>query len=320
MSQSLEREIRDFSQDRGRRLKSAQEKLKKGKADLDGAKKTLKAKEQALQEAIAEAEAAGHESEALKVKANSVKATMVVLESEVAELEAQASSAKKEASLATKELNERRERLRECDVEIRGLEKERDRLIRGVAEIEAEIKKIETRAKHKSEEKTKYLSHMTKLKEQYKWVLTEKESFGRPSSDYDFNKVDPKRVHSQYEEAERRLEELKGKVNHQCMAKLEKAESECKGLMDKWTIVEKDKKSLMLVIEELDEKKKAALKVINLGTRTNKHKLILASIACYRQPGLRSMETLGPSSRPSSLGPRPSLSHQRALPSSRVSR
>ena len=179
----------------------------------------------------------------------------------MADLEAQASAAKKEAAVATKDLNERRERLRECDVEIRGLEKERDRMMRGVTEIDAEIKKIETRAKHKNEEKTKYLSHMSKLEEQYKWVLTEKESFGRPSSDYDFKKNDPKRVHAQYEEAEKRLEELKGKVNHQCMAKLEKAESECKGLMDKWTIVENDKKSLKQVIEELDEKKKAGLKV-----------------------------------------------------------
>ncbi len=31
------------------------------------------------------------------------------------------------------------------------------------------------------------------------------------------------------------------------MAKLEKAESECKGLMDKWAIIENDKKSLKQV-------------------------------------------------------------------------
>jgi hypothetical protein len=36
-------------------------------------------------------------------------------------------------------------------------------------------------------------------------------------------------------------------VNHQCLAKLEKAESECKGLMEKYSIVENDKKSLKQV-------------------------------------------------------------------------
>ena len=38
-----------------------------------------------------------------------------------------------------------------------------------------------------------------------------------------------------------------GQVNHQCVAKLEKAESECQGLLEKYGIVENDKKSLMQV-------------------------------------------------------------------------
>ena len=39
----------------------------------------------------------------------------------------------------------------------------------------------------------------------------------------------------------------------QCVAKLEKAENECKSLMDKYTIVENDKKSLKLVRGGEDE-------------------------------------------------------------------
>lgn len=40
-------------------------------------------------------------------------------------------------------------------------------------------------------------------------------------------------------------------VNHQCVAKLEKAESECQGLLEKYGIVENDKKSLMQVRGQL---------------------------------------------------------------------
>lgn len=54
---------------------------------------------------------------------------------------------------------------------------------------------------------------MKKLEEQYKWVLSERDSFGQ--GDFDFTKQDPKKVNKQYEQAETRLEELKGKVNHQ---------------------------------------------------------------------------------------------------------
>ena len=67
-AQSLEREIRDFSQERGKRLKSAQDKLKKAKTDLEAAKKVLKQKDQKLQEAVAEAESAEREVDELDKK------------------------------------------------------------------------------------------------------------------------------------------------------------------------------------------------------------------------------------------------------------
>jgi hypothetical protein len=65
----------------------------------------------------------------------------------------------------------------------------------------------------KKEDSKKHEDHMKKLSDQYKWVLSEKDSFGQ--GDFDFSKQDPAKVNKQYELAERRLEELKGKVNHQ---------------------------------------------------------------------------------------------------------
>ena len=44
-------------------------------------------------------------------------------------------------------------------------------------------------------------------------MLSERDSFGQ--GDFDFTKQDPKKVNKKYEEAEARLEELKGKINHQ---------------------------------------------------------------------------------------------------------
>jgi hypothetical protein len=64
-SQSLEAEIRDFSQQRGKRLKSAQDKLQRAKRDLEAARKQLKPLEQRLQEAVAESESAEGEGKEL---------------------------------------------------------------------------------------------------------------------------------------------------------------------------------------------------------------------------------------------------------------
>ena len=49
------------------------------------------------------------------------------------------------------------------------------------------------RIKAKTEECKKYVDHVAKLEEQYKWVLTERDSFGQ-GGDFDFTKQDPKKV------------------------------------------------------------------------------------------------------------------------------
>ena len=65
------------------------------------------------------------------------------LQAEVSSLVVQAASVRSEAKGADARLAERRERLRECDVEIRGLEKEREKLQRAVHDLEAECKRAE---------------------------------------------------------------------------------------------------------------------------------------------------------------------------------
>ncbi len=79
--------------------------------------------------------------------------------------------------------------------------------------------------KTKGDECKVYVDHVAKLEDQYKWVLAERDSFGQ--GDFDFTKQDPQKVNKQYEQAEKRLEELKGKVNHQVRA--HPAGKECVG-------------------------------------------------------------------------------------------
>ncbi len=60
-SQSLQREIADFSKDADKRIKAAKDKLKSARVALEAARKALRAAEQELQRAIAEGEAAAAE-------------------------------------------------------------------------------------------------------------------------------------------------------------------------------------------------------------------------------------------------------------------
>ncbi|GAX82646.1 hypothetical protein CEUSTIGMA_g10072.t1 [Chlamydomonas eustigma] len=222
LAKSLEQEIRDFSKEKGKRLKMAEEKLKKAKTDLEAVKKLLKQKEQRLLEAVAEAESAEKEAVELEAKIKAAAKGLKSTESEVAALQAQVDGIRGEALAATSRLEEHRERLRQCDSEIQGLERERDKLHRSAQDIDVECKRSDGRLKVKRDDSKRHEDHMKKLSDQYKWVLSERDSFGQ--GDFDFSKQDPAKVNKQYEQAEKRLEELKGKVNLQCMAKLEKAE------------------------------------------------------------------------------------------------
>ena len=58
-------------------------------------------------------------------------------------LEAQASAVRSETDGANARLESRRVRLRECDAEIRGLEKERAKLLASAQDIELECKRAE---------------------------------------------------------------------------------------------------------------------------------------------------------------------------------
>jgi chromosome segregation ATPase len=66
-------------------------------------------------------------------------------ESEVAALQAQVEGIRSEAIAATRRLEEHRERLRQCDSEIQGLERERDKLQRAAQDMDVECKRTDGR-------------------------------------------------------------------------------------------------------------------------------------------------------------------------------
>ncbi len=53
--------------------------------------------------------------------------------------------------------------------------------------------RVPARVKAKHDECKKYVDHVARLEEQYKWVLAERDSFGQ-RGDFDFGRQDPKQV------------------------------------------------------------------------------------------------------------------------------
>ncbi|WIA36580.1 hypothetical protein OEZ86_007870 [Tetradesmus obliquus] len=99
-----------------------------------------------------------------------------------------------------------------------------------------------------------------RLEADYEWVAREKAGFGR--GEYDFEKVDVDALYREYEETEKRLKEIKehGGLERQAELMYRRNKDEVEGLQAKRKQVEDDRGQITAVIQQLDEKKREALK------------------------------------------------------------
>eukprot|EP01029_Cantina_marsupialis_P024808 TRINITY_DN6455_c0_g1_i1.p1 TRINITY_DN6455_c0_g1~~TRINITY_DN6455_c0_g1_i1.p1 ORF type:complete len:1221 (+),score=493.95 TRINITY_DN6455_c0_g1_i1:2-3664(+) len=91
------------------------------------------------------------------------------------------------------------------------------------------------------------------------WIHTEKQFFNKPGTDYDFTERDPKTINAELDELIEVKEQLSGKINHQVVALLDRAEQEYDNLVKKKKQIGADKIQIEKTIAELDKKKNEKL-------------------------------------------------------------
>ncbi|XP_050696445.1 structural maintenance of chromosomes protein 2-like [Eriocheir sinensis] len=120
-------------------------------------------------------------------------------------------------------------------------------------QLEHKLAKIKTETK----EAENHVKHMLNAHE---WIAEDRKFFGKPNTAYDFSTNDPVEAGRKITRLEEAKTRLSKSVNMRAMNMLGKAEEQYNDLMRKKRIVENDKAKIEKVIEELDEKKKAALR------------------------------------------------------------
>ncbi|GJT65087.1 structural maintenance of chromosomes protein 2-1 [Tanacetum coccineum] len=266
---TLEKTINDHANNRDRRLKDLEKKIKAVKTKMQSASKDLKAcflcfsvgHENEREKLIMEVEAVKQEQLALENQLVSLQKQISILSTEVDALKDKVNSLKDEHKQAQSELNEARKKVKECDSQISSILKEQQKLKNKIGEKNLERKKLENEVKRVELEQKECSLKVDKLIEKNSWITSEKQLFGRSGSDYDFTSRDPHAARDQYEKLQAEQSGLEKRVNKKVMAMFEKAEDEYNDLISKKNIIENDKSKIKLVIEELDEKKKETLKV-----------------------------------------------------------
>uniref|UniRef100_A0A383VT73 Structural maintenance of chromosomes protein n=1 Tax=Tetradesmus obliquus TaxID=3088 RepID=A0A383VT73_TETOB len=260
LAKRLEREIADFSKDHDKRVKAATAKLKAAKQALEAARKLLRQREAQLAEAAAECDAAAGERGQLEQQMQAGRQAIEGLAAEVAALKTAADAARAAHEAAAAQLEAKRARLRECDAEIKGLEKARQTLLKMAQEAHVEAKRRDTKLAAKRAQSNEGVERLRRLEADYEWVAREKAGFGR--GEYDFEKVDVDALYREYEETEKRLKEIKehGGLERQAELMYRRNKDEVEGLQAKRKQVEDDRGQITAVIQQLDEKKREALK------------------------------------------------------------
>ncbi|KFM28378.1 Structural maintenance of chromosomes protein 2-1 [Auxenochlorella protothecoides] len=149
--------------------------------------------------------------------------------------------------------------LRSLYSEIAAAKKARVLVEEEIAELSTKMRKLLARIDADKKRMGESGDLQQRLEKEYPWIPSEREHFGRPGTDYDFAARDPEEAYAEYEAACKTLESMNKRVNKKVMAMFDKAEAEYGELKRKRDVVEGDKRKIQEVMEELDEKKRAAL-------------------------------------------------------------
>ena len=158
------------------------------------------------------------------------------------------------------ELQARRLEMTESDTEMKGLKSKLAQLSRALTENELQRDKLEHQLARFTKELAEAQSTVKSLRSAHPWIAGEESFFGRPKSDYDFAALDMKQCRQKLAAAKQQQEMLGRKINKKVMGMFEQAEHEFKTLMEKKTIILKDKEKIQQVIAELDVKKNETLR------------------------------------------------------------
>ncbi|EQC29079.1 hypothetical protein SDRG_13239 [Saprolegnia diclina VS20] len=258
---ALQEDIASMATGREGRLKALGVRLKDAKASLVSAASALQTHTQSIAELRLELDTMRDEKAALQEALASAETSLVSLQKEADKV--RSALAAMEASLGevSAQLQAQRASLAQCDEELKGLQATLEARKKSVRDADLEAKKIDVRIGRMQKDTSAATSLVENLQKQHPWIATEKEYFGRDQSDFDFKRMELGAAKARLAELKDAQGSLAKKINKKVMGMIEKAESEYQSLMEKRTIIEKDKTKINSVITELDTKKNEALEI-----------------------------------------------------------
>jgi len=265
----LEKDMSCFESGREERLKQLEKDVEKQKVVAKKRTEELLVQREKQDKLDVELEAMKAELENAENAAADTSKQNAAAEAEVVKLEESVKKFKVLCDEAAAKLEKMRAELVQADEQLASLTQELKEGRRIKEEKELELKKVGHRIAqfHKDHKETN--SAVANMEKQHAWIIKEKDFFGKPGTDFDFENNNYSANKKRLESIKEEQKHLSKSINKKAMTMFDRAEVEYKDLLEKRDTVLNDKSKIEKVIKDLDLKKEETLK--RTWVTVNKH-------------------------------------------------
>lgn len=255
----IERDMKEFNNNKDSKLAELQTSLDKLKKALSKNNASIKPLQSEMREAMVESDQCGSDLAAAQEQLRDVQTTLKTQQEEIDTLIAEQAQKKDAHDLAQAKLTDEQAKLTGFDDELRALEDAIRSKNTSITESGLEQQKLGHEIERFHKERGAASGNLEALEKEFDWIADECQLFGRPGTPYDFKGQNMSDCKARRKTMDERLRGMKNKINPKVMAMIDSVEKKEASLKKNMSIVIKDKKKIEETILKVDEYKKKAL-------------------------------------------------------------
>ncbi|KAJ3961438.1 Structural maintenance of chromosomes protein 2 [Colletotrichum tropicale] len=255
----IEKDMKDFDNNKDAKLVELQKSLDKLRANLTKNTASVKAHQKDLQGAQLDSEQVAGDLSAAQEQLQEVELAIKAQQQDIEDLVKQTASLQETLDGVQAELDDERAKLHGFDDELHALEEATRSKNARIAEESLEMQKLGHQLDKSHKEQESSVQRVAALEKEHEWIADEKDNFGRTGTPYDFKGQNIKECRATLRNLTDRFQGMKKKINPKVMNMIESVEKKEVSLKHMMKTVIRDKKKIEETIISLDDYKKKAL-------------------------------------------------------------
>ncbi|KAK0715741.1 SMC2-like protein [Lasiosphaeris hirsuta] len=255
----IEKDMKDFDNNKDGKLVELQASLDKLRASLEKMVTSNKALQKELQGAQLDSEQVSGDLASAREQLQEIDLAIKAQQGEIEDLVKQQEKVKDTHDAAQAQLDDERTKLHVFDDELRALEEATRSKNARIAEESLEMQKLGHQVERFHKEQQTAVQTVAHMEKEHEWIADAKEQFGRQGTPYDFKGQNMSECKATLRNLTERREGLRKKINPKVMNTIERVEKQEAALKHMMRTVIRDKRKIEETILSLDDYKKKAL-------------------------------------------------------------